>query len=53
MNYKQFDEIRILMAQIIEEQRLTNEKMDLILKAFKSWQAQDEHYHKKDLERKR
>ena len=38
--------------EMIVELKGINKKLALILFAFKSWQAQDEHYHKKTLEGK-
>lgn len=37
----------------LRELKAMNDKLDKILLAFKSWQAQDEHYHKKTLEGRR
>ena len=37
-------------TEMLEEMKAMNVKLDKIIEAFKSWQAQDEHYHKKSLE---
>lgn len=40
-----------LLEKEIELQEAQNQKLDIIISAFKSWQSQDKDYHERSLRR--